>query len=139
MQETRRVSTLQKTWLREDGTGAAHHVVGTSWSVGWVTTAETITKKNKSRGLNKLQKAQCPSKETRRGLQLPSKRVLSPNFTSLGEAQGERVFPERFWKSVWPQANQMAFPSLLEKIDPVWLKISTEIQVEANPWETISA
>lgn len=24
----------------------------------------------------------------------------------------------------------MAFPSLLEKIDPVWLKISTEIQIE---------
>lgn len=94
MQETRRVSTLQKTWLREDGTGAAHHVVGTSWSVGWVTTAETITKKNKSRGLNKLQKAQCPSKETRRGLQLPSKRVLSHQISPLWVKHGVKEFSQ---------------------------------------------
>lgn len=41
MQETWRVSTLQNTWLREDGTVAGHHVVGTSWSVGCVNTAKT--------------------------------------------------------------------------------------------------
>ena len=81
--------------------------------------AETLAKKNKSTSLNKLQRALCPSKETRRGLQPKKVESMVPSrgtsLTSPREAQGVTAFQRRFGKGVWPQANQMAFPWLFSR------------------------
>jgi len=91
MRETWKVSTLQETRFRKDGTGATynthhHGAACTSWSAGRVTTAETLAMKNKSTSLNELQRALCPSKETMRGLQLKKVESMVPSRgTSLAK------------------------------------------------------